>query len=102
MADYFKPPPKTSMAHIRMPEVLKEHLKGVVDLWKTKAVAKGIDPDDIDLTYVIVRLLEEGVDGTWAQEAEAAGLKGMPTTKEERERLLAAIVASAKPSKKPR
>lgn len=100
MADYYRPPSKKVMVHLRMPEDLRDHLDGIVDLWRAMAVAQGHDPDDIDRTHVVERLLRVGVDGVWAQAGAAAGLKGMPTTKEEMERLKASIVAPPKASKK--
>jgi hypothetical protein len=94
--DYFATPEKKVALNLRVPESLKEQLKLVTELWKVMAEAKGLDPADIDMTYVCLRLLRVGIDGAWAQAGQLAGLDGMPTNEAEMERLKKAILATAK------
>lgn len=93
---YYRPPEKRIQLSFRVPESLRDHLDGLVRLWKALAEADGKDPKDIDLTYVCEQLLQVGVDGAWADVGQLAGLQGMPTTEEEWARLTKAIAGRAK------
>lgn len=86
---YFEPPDKRVQQNVRMPRSLKRKLLDLQRLWIELAKLRPandpddkVDPDDIDLTYVIVRLLNVGVDGAWAE------VGGRPETEEQWEELL--------------
>ena len=99
LVDYFEMPERKVVLSVRVSEGLKEQLQLVVELWQTLAEAKGGDPESINLTYVVERLLRVGVDGTWGQVGHLAGLDGMPKNAKEMARLKAAILREAqKPS----
>lgn len=94
MSDYWQTPPqKRETLTVRIPKDLKAHLEGVIELWRALAVIDGSDPEQVNLTYVVERLLRVGVDGVWAQVGEPAGLSGMPRNKEEWELLKASMEA---------
>lgn len=94
--DYFEPPEKRIQLNFRVRASLKAQLQDVVRLWKIMAMARGTEPEDIDLTYVAERLLKVGVEGTWAQVLSFAGLDGMPKTDEDWTKLERAILKAAK------
>lgn len=62
----------------------------IVELWREKADAAGLDVDDIDTTYVVDQLLADKTD------EELAQWGGMPTTPEQAKAQIDAIRASAK------
>lgn len=95
LVDYFEMPEKKVVLSVRVSEGLKEQLLLVVELWQALAEAKGGDPESINLTHVVERLLRVGVDGTWGQVGHLAGLDGMPRTAEEMAKLKAAIIREA-------
>jgi hypothetical protein len=90
VSDYWQAPPQKRVTlTVRIPKDVMEHLQGVIELWRVLAQQEHKDPDSVNLTYVVERLLRVGVDGTWAQAAHGAGLSGMPRNKEEWEQLKA-------------
>ncbi len=96
-SDYWKPPPEKRVAvNVRLPRDLKLHLEGVQELWRVLASLNGTDPDLVNQTYVIERLLRVGVDGVWGQVGHGAGLSGMPRNKEEWEQLKAYLLKMKK------
>lgn len=56
------PPEKPWMLRLRSTTAFAEKLKGVVRLWKLTAEARGDDAAQIDMSYVVRRLLEAGVE----------------------------------------
>lgn len=84
---YYEPPPGTKKVQVaaRVSPELNDALDAVVRLWKLVAEASKRDPDAVDKTYVITRLLSVGVDGAFAE----FGAK--PETPEEWKKLEALI-----------
>lgn len=84
---YYEPPPGTKKVQVaaRISSELNDALDAVMRLWKTVAAASGRDPDGIDKTYVITRLLSVGVDGAFGE------FGGKPETVEEWKKLEAII-----------
>lgn len=58
----YVPPDKGWTLKVRSDEAFKAQLTDVVRLWKLHAQARGDDEEQIDLSYVVRRLLEVGVD----------------------------------------
>lgn len=83
MAYYDPPGTKTrkQALNLRVPEPLRAKLDDVVRVWRIYAEERGEDAEQIDLTYVCVRLLDVGADGAFAE----IGLR--PSTPEEWARL---------------
>lgn len=95
--DYFDmPPEKRVPMNMRIPASLRAHLEAILELWKVVAETQGLDPDALDLTYVVERLLRVGVDGAWAQAAKEAGIEGTPKTPVEIERFKERILEHAR------
>lgn len=95
------PPQKRVTLTVRVPEDVKEHLEGVIQLWRILAKLNHSDPEQVTLTYVVERMLRVGVDGVWAQAGAQAGLDGMPRTPEEWQALEAALLKKrGRPEKK--
>jgi hypothetical protein len=61
------PPAKPWMIKVRSNEEFKADLDDLVRLWKMFAEERGDDAAQIDLSYVIRRLLALGVDGGFAE-----------------------------------
>lgn len=101
-SEYWQTPPQKRVTlTVRIPKDVKEHLDGVIELWRILAQLDHADPDSVSLTYVVERMLRVGVDGVWAQVGHQAGLDGMPRTPEEWERLKTALMKKrGRPDKK--
>lgn len=96
MSDYWKTPPQKRVSlTVRIPRDVKLHLEGVQELWRVLAQLDGSDPDSVNMTYVVERLLSVGIDGVWAQVGQLAGLDGMPRNPEEWDRLKKALAKKA-------
>jgi hypothetical protein len=78
--DYEPPPEKREPISARVPASLKARLLAVVRLWKAQAKARGDDPELVDLSHVVERLLKTGVDGVWSRMEASAGIDGPPKT----------------------
>ena len=83
-------PEKPWMLRLRSTESFKAKLDGVVKLWKAHAEARGDDPKQIDLSYVLRNMLESGVDAAFAE------YKGFPEDEKAWEIIRAAIAKSVK------
>lgn len=69
----YVPPEKPWMMRLRSTEAFRTKLEGVVRLWQIHAKARGDDAEQIDVSYVVRRLLEAGIDQAFA---EYGGLPG--------------------------
>lgn len=80
---YYEPPQSTKRVQIgvRVSSDLNDALDAVVKLWKLVAAASGKDPEGVDKTYVITRLLSVGIDGAFGE------FGGKPETVEEWKKL---------------
>lgn len=58
---------KKEALNLRVPESLRAMLNDTVKLWKRLAEARGEDADQIDLTFVCVRLLKVGADTAFVE-----------------------------------
>lgn len=63
----YVPPDKPWMLRLRSTETFQDKLAGVVRLWKATALARGDDSKAIDVSYVVRRVLEAGVDQAFAE-----------------------------------
>jgi len=65
----YKPPQKEEKVHIgvRLPVSVREGVDDVTRLWKLYADARGDNPQGFDLTYVVTRLLEVGIDAAFGE-----------------------------------
>lgn len=99
MSDYWQAPPQKRVSlTVRVPKDLKLHLEAVQELWRVLAALDNTDPESVNMTYVVERLLRVGVDGVWAQVGHGAGLSGMPRNPEEWEQLKAYLRKAKKRS----
>ncbi len=58
---------KKEPLNLRVPESLRAMLNDTTKLWKMLAEARGEDADQIDLTFVCVRLLKVGADTAFGE-----------------------------------
>ena len=63
----YVPPEKPWMLRLRSTESFRDALDGVVRLWKAHATARGDDPKQIDVSYVVRALLEQGIEQAFAE-----------------------------------
>jgi hypothetical protein len=63
----YSPPDRPWDLKLRSKHSFKDRLEDVVRLWKMMAEARGDDADQIDVSYVIRRILEAGVDQAFAE-----------------------------------
>lgn len=61
------PKPKKEALNLRVPDSLRAMLNDTVRLWKMYAEARGEDAEQIDLTFVCVRLLKVGADTAFGE-----------------------------------
>lgn len=85
---YYEPQEKERKVqlNLRVEESIRRGLDMLVRLWKVYAKARGEDPGDVDLTFVIRRLLRVGLDGAFAEVLAEAKLERMPATDAEWQR----------------
>lgn len=94
--ELFEPPETRVQLGFKVRTSLKLNLKDVERLWKALAIARGTNPDDIDLTYVCERMLTAGVETAWAQLGHSMGLAGgKPANEEEWAKLERTILKRA-------
>jgi hypothetical protein len=89
----YVPPEKPWMLRLRSTESFQSKLEGVVRLWKTHAVARGDDAKQVDVSYVVRRLLEAGVDAAFAEYG------GYPRDEEAWKAMESAILKASKKSR---
>lgn len=77
---YEAPEEKKVNLNLRVEESIRRGLESLVRLWKLYAKARGEDPDNVDLTFVIKRLLRVGLDGAFGEVLAEAKLERMPNT----------------------
>jgi hypothetical protein len=75
---HFHPPQKRVSISFRISAATRERLNDVIRLWRVMAEESGVDPDDVDLSYVCDRLLSGTVDEVWAEALRNAGLQSDP------------------------
>lgn len=63
----YVPPEKPWLLRLRSTESFQARLEGVVRLWKAHAIARGDDANQIDVSYVIRRVLEAGIDAAFQE-----------------------------------
>lgn len=63
----YEPPERKVQLSARIPAEVREGLDEVVRLWKVYAEARGDNPEKIDLTHVLVRMLRVGTDQAFAE-----------------------------------
>ena len=61
------PPEKPWLLRLRSTESFQARLEGVVRLWRMHAVERGDDAAQIDVSYVVRRVLEAGIDQAFAE-----------------------------------
>ena len=93
---FYVPPERPWMLRLRSTESFRAQLEDVVRLWKAHAAARGDDPEQIDLSYVIRRFLEVGIEGAFADYG------GRPKTEADWKAVTAALKASIESSAKKR
>ncbi len=86
---------KKEALNLRVPESLRAMLNDTVKLWKLFAEARGEDADQIDLSFVCVRLLKVGADTAFGE----VGIKLVPDEGEEKGKLRAALPSGEKDPK---
>ncbi|GMV19051.1 MAG: hypothetical protein AMXMBFR56_72750 [Polyangiaceae bacterium] len=79
---YYEPEPRERKVqlNLRVEESLRRGLDSLVQLWKVYAKARGDDPADVDLTFVIRRLLLVGIQGAFGEVLAEAKLDAMPVS----------------------
>lgn len=82
---YYEPEAKERKVqlNLRVEESLRRGLDSLVRLWRVYAKARGEDPADVDLTFVVRRLLLVGLDGAFGEVLTEAKLERMPSTDDE-------------------
>lgn len=63
----YVPPEKSWTLKLRSDEAFKAQLQDVVRLWKIHAQTRGDDVEAIDLSYVVRRFLEVGIEQTFEE-----------------------------------
>lgn len=95
--DYsYAPPSKERKValNLRVEESLRRNLEALLTLWRAVAIARGENPKAWDLTEVIKRLLNIGIDSAFAQIYKSAGLERMPVSEAEWAKFKAALEAT--------
>lgn len=90
----YVPPEKPWLLKLRSNESFKAELEDVVRCWRIHATARGDDPNQIDVSYVVRRILEKGVADVFAEYG------GRPTQESDWARLEKAITQAVKASAK--
>lgn len=94
----YVPPEKPWVLRLRSTESFQERLEGVVRLWQKLAESQGDDPKQIDISYVVRRILDAGIDTAFQE------FGGEPKSEESwkavEKQITAASVAAAKKSSK--
>lgn len=62
---YYEPPRKREKLNFKVPAEDRESLELLKRAWKLKAELDGLDPSDIDLTYVCATLLHAALEKAW-------------------------------------
>lgn len=96
----YRPPPESKKGvSVRLPQSLLKQLDEVVDIWKYQATCRsevGLSDDasSVDRSHVIVTLLESAVKG------EFDLYKGRPVTKDDWDRVRAAVKSAVEATNK--
>lgn len=77
LAAYYEPPDPKVQLTARIRRSTRNMLDGVVRLWKERARLDSDDPEHVDLTFVVERLLRVGAEGAFSEHG------GMPETEEQ-------------------
>ena len=87
------PPEKPWMLRLRSTEGLQTRLEGVVRLWRAMAEAQGLPSKQIDISHVVRRILDAGIDQAFQE------FGGEPKSEESWKAVEKKIAAAAKSSK---
>lgn len=89
----YEPPDRPWELKLRSRQSTKRELEDVARLWRLLAEARGDDAEQIDVSYVIRRIVEAGLSQAFAEYG------GRPTTEAEWEKAKQAISRAAKQSR---